>query len=1153
MRCNARNRLPLSRKKYKLSILLSKGPVNRGGDVQEIAYWLERLGLGQYAQRFAENEIDLAVLPHLTDQDLKDIGIPLGHRRKILAAIGEPTAAAQAAPEPSAVSMAPKAPDAAERRQVTVMFVDLVGSTELSARMDPEDLRDIISTYQKCVTETVQRFDGFVAKYMGDGVLAYFGYPQAHEDDAERAVRAGLDLIARLAALKEPVVLQARVGIATGLVVVGDLIGAGEAQERGIIGETPNLAARLEGIAAPNTVVIAEGTRRLLGNLFELQDLGAKDLKGITGSVRAWAAVRPSSVESRFEALREGTVISLVGREEELELLLRRWSRAKIGEGQVVLLSGEAGIGKSRLIVALLEQLAREPHMRLRYFCSPQHTDSALYPVIGEMMRAAGFAHDDSPQAKANKLDALLTQSSTPPQDAALFAEMLSLPNDGRYPPVEVEPQLRRQKTLQALGSHIEALSRINPVLMIFEDAHWTDPTSLELFARAVDLAVSHRLLILVTFRPEFSPPWIGRPHVTALTLNRLARRDIHFLIEGVIGNRSLPAGVRQDIIERTDGIPLFVEEMTKAVLDAEGESEAQRAFAGAPRPVVAVPASLQASLMSRLDRLGPAKDVAQVGAAIGREFPHMLLAALVRKPEAELDADLDRLIAAGLLFRQGTPPYASYLFKHALVQDAAYSTLLREPRRVLHARIAEILESQFAEIAESQPELLARHYTKADLIEKSAHLWGKAGQRSQERSALVEAAEQLGHALAQIATLPSTSDLRREQIILQVALLNTLMHVKGYGAPETKAAVAQVRALIEQAERLGETPDDSSLLLSALFGQWIVNFISFDGDIARELAARFLALGEKEGTVPLMVGHRTMGSTLAFMGDLVEAGVHYNEALALYRAAEHRRLMTRFGQDLRVTCLGFRSMLFWLLGYPEAALRDADRALMEARQIEHAATLMFTLNFPILINTYCGNYDAANERLKELVILAEEKGAPFRKAEGVLRQGYVLTLTGKATKAVEMVTSGIDLWRSAGSTIFTPEHEFMLAIAHADSGQFDDAWRCIDKAMTAMQATKERWCEAEAHRVAGEIALKSPQRDVAKAHAYFEHSLTVARAQQAKSWELRAAMSLARLLSDQGKRQAARDLLAPIYDWFTEGFDTSDLRQAKALLGELH
>jgi class 3 adenylate cyclase/predicted ATPase len=1040
-----------------------------------------------------------------------------------------------------------------ERRQLTVLFCDLVGSTALSARLDPEDFSAIIAGYRRCITETVARFDGFVARHHGDGAVVYFGYPQAHEDDAERAVQASLAIVQAVAALPAKEKLNARVGVATGVALVGDMSDSGISEEHGILGDTPNLAARLQSLAQPGAVIISGRTKTIAGPQFEYLDLGKIEIKGFVKPVAAWQVAGKTEVTSRSHALQSSDVLPLIGRDEEMELLLSRWKRAKSGEGQVVLLSGEAGIGKSRLTVALLEQLAREPHIRLRFFCSPQHTDSTLYPVIGEMLRAAGFAHDDSQQVKMDKLDALLAQSSTPPQDAALFAEMLSLPNDGRYPPVEVEPQLRRQKTLKALGSQIEVLVRINPVLMIFEDAHWADPTSLELFARAVDWAVSHRLLLLVTFRPEFSPPWIGRPHVTELTLHRLAPCDINFLIERVVGNRSLPAGIRQDIIERTDGIPLFAEEMTKAVLDAEGESDVQRAFAGAPTPVVAVPASLQASLMSRLDRLGPAKDVAQAGAAIGREFPHMLLAALVRKPKAELDSDLDRLIAAGLLFRRGTPPYASYLFKHALVQDAAYSTLLREPRRGLHARIAEILESQFAEIAESQPELLARHYTKADLIEKSARLWGKAGQRSQERSALVEAAEQLGQALAQIATLPSTSDLRREQIILQVALLNTLMHVKGYGAPETKAAVAQVRALIEQAERLGESPDDPSLILSALFGQWIVNFINFNGDVAQGLAARFLALGEKEGTAaPLIIGHRTMASTLAFMGDLVEAKAHYNEALALYRPAEHRRLMTRFGQDLRVTCLAFRSMASWLLGYPEAALNDAECALMEARQIEHAATLMFTLNFPILVNTYCGNYHAANERLKELVMLAEEKGAPFRKAEGVLRRGYILTLT-EAAKAVEIVTAGIDLWRSAGSTIFTPEHEFMLAMAHADSGQFEDAWRCIDKAMTAMQTTKERWCESEAHRVAGEIALKSPQRDVAKAQAYFEHSLTVARAQQAKSWELRAATSLARLLSDQGKRQTARDLLAPVYDWFTEGFDTSDLRKAKALLGELH
>ena len=524
----------------------------------------------------------------------------------------------------------------------------------------------------------------------------------------------------------------------------------------------------------------AESTRRLLGNLFELEDLGPRDLKGIAGPVRAWAALRASSAESRFEALHATGLTALVGREEELELLLRRWSKAKTGEGQVVLLSGEAGIGKSRLTAALLERLATEPHTRLRYFCSPQHTDSAFYPIIGQMERAAGLAHDDTPQAKLDKLDALLAQTSTSTQDAALFAEMLSLPNDGRYPALDLAPQQRRQRTLEALISQLQALARQNPVLMIFEDAHWTDPTSLEVFGRAVDRIATLRVLLIVTFRPEFEPPWIGRPHVTALTINRLAEREVGAMIDRVVGNKPLPASIRQDIIERTDGIPLFVEEMTKAVLEAESEGAAERTAAAVPSPALAVPASLHASLMARLDRLGAAKEVAQIGAAIGREFSHALLAAVVRKPEAELGSALDRLIAAGLLFRQGVPPHATYLFKHALVQDAAYGTLLREPRRALHARIAETLESQFAEIAENQPELLARHCTEAGLIEKAAGLWGKAGQRSLERSALVEAAEQLTRALDQIATLPATPALRREQIKLQVALITPLIHVKG-------------------------------------------------------------------------------------------------------------------------------------------------------------------------------------------------------------------------------------------------------------------------------------------------------------------------------------------------------------------------------------
>jgi class 3 adenylate cyclase len=559
--------------------------------MQQIVEWLEKLGLGQYAQRFVENDIDVSVLRHLTDADLEKIGVSLGHRRKMRAAIAELPAASPSKREPVG-GLEPKRQDAAERRYVTVMFSDLVGSTALSAGMDPEDLREVISAYQKCVADTVKRFGGFVAKFMGDGVLIYFGYPQAHEDDAERAVRAGLALVAAVGDLKTHSALQTRVGIATGLVVVGDLIGSGASQEQAIVGETPNLAARLQGIAEPNSVVIAESTRKLVGNLFELDDLGAQNLKGIEGPVRAWSALRPSSVESRFDALHAGALTELVGREEELELLLRRWSRAKSGEGQVVLLSGEAGIGKSRLTAALLEDLAAEPHTRLRYFCSPQHTDSAYFPIISQMERAAGFTHADTESVKLDKLDAVLALSSASKQDAALLADMLSLPNDGRYPALELTPQQRRQRTLEALVLQVAVLSRQNPVLMIFEDTHWTDPTSLELFGRVVDRIPRLRVLLIVTFRPEFDPPWIGRPYVTALTLNRLGEREIAAMIDGVRGNKPLPESITQDIIERTDGVPLFVEEMTKAVLEADGEGDTRKTTAAVPSSAQAVPAA---------------------------------------------------------------------------------------------------------------------------------------------------------------------------------------------------------------------------------------------------------------------------------------------------------------------------------------------------------------------------------------------------------------------------------------------------------------------------------------------------------------------------------------------------------------------------------
>jgi class 3 adenylate cyclase/predicted ATPase len=1117
----------------------------------DLGNWLRNQGLERFEATFRENAIDESVLPHLTQDHLRELGLPLGARIKLLAAIAALTKAAQQSPPaPNAVDEVPA--DTAERRQITVLFSDLVGSTVLSTRMDPEDLRSLISAYQKCVTETVQRFGGFVAKYMGDGVLVYFGYPQAHEDDAERAVRSSLALIADVAKLKTGTPLQTRVGIATGVVVVGDLVGSGQAQERGIVGETPNLAARLQSLAEPDMVVIADATRHLLGNLFELKDLGHQELKGIAGAVQVWAALRPSSVEGRFEAFHSDDLASFVGRDEEAELLLRRWSRAKGGEGQVVLISGEPGIGKSRLTAMLLQQASQEPHARLRCFCSPQRTNSALSPIIGHFERAAGLKHDDTVKMKLDKLDALLARSATSRSDAALLSEMLGL-NDGRYPSPVSDPQQRRQMTLEALLNQIEVISRSTPLLMIFEDAHWTDPTSLELVGRILERIETLRVLLVITFRPEFQPPWIGLPHVTAITINRLGRRDIDAIIDRLVGNKFLEPGIRDDIIDRTDGIPLFIEEMTKAVLEAESEEDARRTTAAIPSPKLEIPATLHASLMARLDRLGPAKELAQIGSAIGREFPHALIEAVAGKPQADLENALQRLISAGLLFRQGVPPHAHYLFKHALVQDAAYSTLLRQHRRALHKKIAEALEAQFADVAERQPELLARHCSDAGLTEKAAGLWAKAAQRSLERAALPEAAEQLNRALTLIASLPSTPALRREELKLQIALVTPLMHFRGYGAPETKAAALRARTLIEQAEARGEAPEDPYLVFSVLYSFWVANFNGFHASTVTELAAQFLKRAEEQNEATLqMLGQRLVGVSQATIGNLAEALVQFDRAIVSYNPAEHRQLSARFGQDIRVAALCYRSWIRWMLGYPEAALADARRAVAEAREVGQGVPLMYSLYFTSYAFVHCGDYQAADAQLTELIPLATEKNAAQWRGGGMMHRGCIQALTGNASDAIAMIPAGIAAWKSSGSIVFVPWYVAHMARARAEQGQFEEAWRHIDEALKAVDTTGETWCESDIHRIAGEIALLSPVPDVGKAKAHLDRALAVARAQQAKSWELRAAKSLATLLRDQGRHDEARELLAPIYAWFKEGFETLDLKMAKALLTEL-
>ena len=860
--------------------------------------------------------------------------------------------------------------------------------------------------------------------------------------------------------------------------------------------------------------------------------------------------MRASSVESRFEALHASGLTTLVGREEELELLLRRWSKAKSGEGQVVLLSGEAGIGKSRLTAALTERLAGEPHTRLRYFCSPQHTDSALYPIISQMERAAGFVHDDTAQAKLDKLDAVLAPALTPLEDAALFAELLSLPNDGRYPTLEMTPQQRRQKTMEALTTQMEALSRQKPALMIFEDAHWADPTSLEAFGRAVDRIRTLGVLLIVTYRSEFEPPWIGRPQVTALTLNRLGEREIAAIIDGVTGNKPLAASIRQDIIERTDGIPLFVEEMTKAVLEAESEGDRPQIAAAVPSAALAVPASLHASLMARLDRLGPAKEVAQIGAAIGREFSQALLGAVAAKSEAELGSALDRLIAAGLLFRQGVPPQASYLFKHALVQDASYGTLLRESRRALHARIAEALESQFAEVAANQPELVARHCTEAGLIEKATQYWLRAGKSAAARYANVEAIAHLRRGIEVLDRLPESPTKDRTDLDLQLALGPCIIATQGAASDMAAAIFARARQICE---RLGDDPPEYLHVMN-----WLHIALAVRGELpqAREAAGKLIDLAQARGDRPALLNNmRAAGLSSLLMGRIVEACDWLERNVKEFGdSSEAERAAARAaGQDAGAAGLAVLSWALWVRGDVDksvarigAALRRAD-ALKDDRH-----TQAYVSNYASVLYALRGDPAAAYQHAERCFALSEKHG--FRQWRNPSRA------IGAACAAMLDPSQGID---RAGIELDQYPASYHLGItvilallceALLLRRQVDAVLEIIEQALRKCDVNTERVFAAELYRLKSRALLLGSEPNArSQAQSLLEDALGIARSQSAHSLELRAARDLAILCRDQGKPQQARELLAPVYGWFTEGFDTLDLKEAKALLDELH
>jgi class 3 adenylate cyclase/DNA-binding response OmpR family regulator/predicted ATPase len=1053
-------------------------------------------------------------------------------------------------PQPTKANRAPRS---GERRQLSVLACQIRGLAAMSAELDPEDEVEMMGSIHRACTDVAARFRGEVARVLGDSILIYFGYREAQEHDPERAVRAGLELIGAIRNLDLPDALHPHIGIATGVMMVGASLGRPE--EFAATGQALNLALRLQSAAPSDSVLITSRTRELVGDFFNYQEMEPLLLADDLAPVAVWRVTGESASAGRFEALRRAGMLELVGRRQEMELLRRYWSKALAGAGQVVLVSGEPGIGKSRLIAEFEEERNGELYDSLKYFGSPHQTDASLYAVIAELQRAAGFARADTPSAKLAKLAALLEGSGHSAfEGITLIADLLALPTEHSHAVHQLTPQERKARTLAAWLARIENLAARQPLLVLVEDAHWLDPTTLEFFAALVELIPRLPVMMLITARPEFMSPWPVDAHITCIMLARLSREDAGLLVERVVGGKPLPQQVMSQILAQTDGIPLFIEELTKTLLESRILREGPDRYEMiGPYPSQAIPKTLQGSLLARLDRLGPAKEVAQIGAVIGREFSHELLGAVCTSSESQLQEALQELICSELVFRRGTPSNAVYSFKHALVQDAAYGTLLREPRRALHARIAEALERQFAEITESRPEVLARHCTEAGQIEKAASLWGKAGLQSLTRSALMEATAQLNRALTQIAALPGTAASRRQQIKFQVALANALMHTKGYASPDTKASFVQARSYIERAEALGEPPEDPLLLFAVIYGFWVGNYVAFNGDALRDLAAQFMALAEKQAaTVPLMIGHRLMGTSLMCTGDIAKSRVHYDRAIALYDPAGHRPLATRFGQDIGVVVSSYRSWTLWLLGYPQAALADAEHALKCAREIGQAATLMYALAHAARTYFWTGDYATANALGEEVVALADEKGASAWKAFGMMHLGSLLALTGQVSKATQMMSSGLSAWRSTGSTLWMPCYLSNLARAHAELGQCDAARQCVGEAMTQVEATKARWCEAEVQRTTGEIALTSPGADVAKAETCFERALAIAREQRAMAWQLRAATSMARLWRDRGKLREARELLAPVYGSFTEGLDTLDLREAKVLLDEL-
>lgn len=1097
----------------------------------DVGEWLEGLRLGQYARAFADHDIEQDLLPELSEDDLEKLGVrSLGHRKRLLKEIEALKSELESTDWGAAGRpIAPQAGSEPERRQLAVLFCDLVGSTELSHHLDPEDLREVLRRYQDAVAGAVTRYGGYVARYVGDGVLVYFGWPQAHEDQAERAVRSGLNAVAAVASIRldDDTRLRARVGIATGQVVIGDLVGDSGRDAEAVTGETPNLAARLQGLAEPSQVVIDAGTWSLVGTAFELNSLGDQDLKGFSRLVPVWHVVGKGKVESRFEAAHAGGLRRVIGREHELGLAKERWTQAGAGEGQIVLLAGEAGIGKSRLVQALCDTIGDEDRLRLRYQCSPYHTNSAFYPVIQRLERTAGFTVEDDVDARLDKLEALLRLSGDDLDPGApLFAALLSLAAEHRYGALALSPKQQRDRTIEALIRHLLHLSQQRPILFLLEDAHWIDPTTEALIGEAMKRVADAPVLMLLTYRPEYTPPWSDLPTLTKIALGRLSKEQAEEMVRTIAGNE-LPGSVIAQIVARADGVPLFLEELTKSLLETDAEN-------------VEIPASLQALLVARLDRLGEAGKLAPLAATFGRSFDYRSIRAITTLDGVDLDRGLATMKEAGLLMQSGIPPQATYTFKHALIRDAAYGTLLKSKRRQYHARVAEVLLQGLVDRGPTEPELIARHLSLAGLPDRAVEHWLLAGKRAGERSAHVEAIANLETGLRELDLLPKSQSRDEYEFALRIALGASLLTVKGWSAP-------QVEENYQRAQELSACTGDVHKLFTALRGLLNVFLLRGELEKARQIADRLLTIAvQQDDKGQLLEGYRAVGMCCFFAGKFTAARAHLQRANALYDRTLHHSHAFIYGTDPGVVGLSVEGWVQWFAGDPDEGRRSIDAALHLAEDVQHPFSRAYARSLAASLYQACRDPVAVCDHADVAIAIAQEHGYPYWIGWATVMRGWALSAQEHPQQAVETLRRGLELHDSTGARLIKPYILTLIAEAYGRAELPLKGLEALDEIYGSGSPTEVRFYQAETYRVRGELIRQAQTGD---GRDDFERALTLAREQESPALELRAAVSAGRVLLERGERKAARALVGNAYQTFDSSLTDPDILDAHALL----